>query len=134
MKDVMRKGGATAQRRSTAVLLIRLGAGFVGIATLISWWASPDRLASLPGSVIALVGSAFVLLATGPGLMTLARKIRPRHIAWFFLVSGIIALLSALLTSRWPTYKLGWLGPLYSALPSIRSFSWGGQGLQPNVH
>ena len=132
MNDGMRKQGARARRRATAALLIRSGAALVGVATLFSWWASPDRLASLPGSVIALVGAAAVLVATSPGLATLARKIRPRYIAWFFLVSGFIALLSALLTSRWPTYKLGWLAPLYSALPSIRAFSWGGQGLQPN--
>jgi hypothetical protein len=124
--------GAAAQRRSMGVLFIRLGAGLVAVATLFSWWASPDRLASLPASVIALVGSVGVLVATGPGLATLSRKLGPRHIAWFFLVSGFIALLAALLTSHWSTYKLSWLGPVYSALPSIRSLSWGGQGLQPN--
>ena len=132
MNQGVSKQGAAAQRRSVAVLLVRLGAGLVGMATLFSWWASPDRLASLPASVIALAGVVVVLLATGPGLVTLSRKLRPRYIGWFFLVAAFIALLSTLLTSRWPTYKLSWLGPLYSALPSIRSLSWGGQGLQPN--
>jgi O-antigen ligase len=124
--------GAAAERRSVGVLLIRLGAALVGAATFLSWWASPDRLAGLPGSVVALTGAILVLLPTGPWLAALSRKVLPRHIAWFFLVSGFIALLAALLTSRWPAYKLGWLGPVYSALPSIRSFSWAGQGLQPN--
>ena len=124
--------GAAAQRRSVGVVFIRLGAVLVGVATLFSLWASPDRLTSLPWSVIALAGVALVLLATGPGLAMLSRKIRPQYLVWFFLVSGFIALLSALLTSRWPAYKLAWLSTVYSALPSIRSFSWGGQGLQPN--
>jgi O-antigen ligase len=126
------KVGAAAQRRSIGVLLIRLGAALVGLATLISWWASPDRLASLPWSVIALIGVALVLLVTGPGLAVLSRKLKPRHFAWFFLICGLMALLSALFTSRWPAYKLAWLGSVYSALPSISSFSWARQGLQPN--
>ena len=126
------KGSGAAQRRSVAVLLIRLGAALVGLATLVSWWASPDRLASLPWSVIALMGVALVLVATGPGLAVLSRKLKPRYLAWFFLISGLIALLSTLFTSRWPTYKLAWLSSVYSALPSISSLSWARQGLQPN--
>ena len=125
-------GQGAAQRRSVGVLFIRSGAALVGAATLLSWWASPDRLASLPWSVIALVGVALLLLVTGPGLAVLSRALKPRHLAWFFLISGLIALLSALLTSRWPTYKLAWLDAVYSALPSIHSLSWAGQGLQPN--
>ena len=124
--------GAAAQRRSVGIPLIRLGAGLVGVATLFSWWASPDRLTSLPSSIIALAGVALVLLTTGPWLAVLSRRIRFQHVLWFFLISGFIALLSALLTSRWPAYKLAWLSTVYSTLPSIRSFSWGGQGLQPN--
>jgi O-antigen ligase len=115
-----------------AVLLIRLGAALMGLSVILSWWASPDRLASLPWSVIALAGVALVLITTGPALPVLAAKLRLKHLAWFFIVSGVIALLSALFTSRWPTYKIAGLGPVYSALPSIRSFSWGAAGLQPN--
>lgn len=114
------------------VVFIRIGAALIGLATLFSWWASPDRLASLPGSVIALVGSAFVLIATGPALGFLVRRIKPRHIGWFFLVAALLALLSALFTSRWPAYKLSWLDQIYAAIPSITSFSWGKAGLQPN--
>jgi O-antigen ligase len=124
--------GAAAERRSVGVLLIRLGSGLVGLATLFSWWASPDRMASLPWSVIALAGVALVLLVTGHGLAPLARKLQARHFAWFFLGIGLVTLLVALLTSRWQTNKLSWLGSIYSALPSIRSLSWAAQGLQPN--
>ncbi len=112
--------------------MIRLGAALVGMSVLLSWWASPDRLASLPASAIALAGVAVVLVGTGPALPALARRLRPSHLVWFFLVSGVVALLSALLTSNWPTYKFTGLGPVYAALPSIRSLSWGTQGLQPN--
>lgn len=124
--------GATATAAPKAVLLVRLGAALVGLSILFSWWASPDRLVSLPWSVIALVGVAVVLVTTGPALPVLARRLQLKHLAWFFISSGVIALLSALFTSRWPTYKLAGLGPIYSALPSIRSFSWGAAGLQPN--
>jgi O-antigen ligase len=116
----------------TGVLLIRLGAAIVGLATLFSWWASPDRLVSLPWSVIALAGVVLVLFVTGRRLPAIASSVQPRHFMWFFLVGGFVALLSALLTSRWPMSKLSWLGPVFNALPSVRSFSWGGQGLQPN--
>ena len=119
-------------RASLGVVFIRIGAALIGLATLFSWWASPDRLASLPWSVIALAGCAFVLIVTGPALGFLARKLRPRHIAWFFLTTALLAMLSALFTSRWPGYKLSWLSHVYAAIPSITSFSWGAAGLQPN--
>ncbi len=118
--------------RSIGVVLIQAGAALMGVAVLFAWWASPDRLASLPSSVIALVGCALVLVVTGPALRPLARKLKPGHLAWFFIVAGVLALLTAFFTSRWPGYKLGWLDTVYSALPSIRSFSWGKAGLQPN--
>jgi O-antigen ligase len=119
-------------RTSLGVVFIRIGAALIGVATLFSWWASPDRLASLPGSVIALVGSTFVIITTGPALGFLVRKIKPRHIAWFFLAAALLAMLSALFTSRWPAYKLSWLSHVYAAIPSVTSFSWGAAGLQPN--
>jgi putative inorganic carbon (hco3(-)) transporter len=123
---------ARTAERPVAILLIRLGAGIVGVATLFSWWASPDRLSSLPWSVITLAGVALVLLVTGPGLGVLVRHLRTSHLAWFYLGAGFLALVTALFTSRWQVYKLTWLNSVYSALPSIRSFSWGRQGLQPN--
>jgi O-antigen ligase len=119
-------------RRSVGVLFVRLGAAIMGLATLFSWWASPDRLTSLPWSVIAVVGAVLVLVVTGPALTFLTARIKPRHLAWFFLLAGIFALLIALFTSRWPGYKLGWLDHIYALLPSIRSFSWAAEGLQPN--
>lgn len=120
------------RRPPVAALLIRLGAALMGMSVIFSWWASPDRLASLPWSVIALVGAALLLITTGPALPALARRLRPQHFIWFFLISGALALLVALLTSDWPTYKFTGLGHVYTALPSIRSLSWGAQGLQPN--
>jgi O-antigen ligase len=123
---------ASRRRRPLAIVLIRLGAAMVGIATVFSWWASPDRLASLPSSVVTLVGVAVILLATSPLLAPLAARLQTRHLAWFYLIFGLGALLVALLTSRWPANKLGWLNAVYAALPSVRSFSWAGGGLQPN--
>ena len=123
---------SAASTPSAAVALVRLGAALVGLATLFSWWASPDRLASLPWSVIALVGVAVVIATSGRRRAAIAGRLRVGHLVWFYLVSGVAALLSALLTSRWPTNKMIWLAGLYSAIPSIRSFPWAAQGLQPN--
>jgi O-antigen ligase len=120
------------RRTSLGVVFIRSGAALIGVATLFSWWASPDRLAGLPWSLITLAGCALVLVVAGPALGILTRRLTPRHILWFFLVATLLALLSALLTSRWPSYKLSWLDQLYRALPSITSLSWGKAGLQPN--
>jgi O-antigen ligase len=117
-----------------SLALIRLGAGFVGLALLASLWASPDRLASLPWFIIAMVGVVLVLAVTGRWLTRVAKRIRPAHLVAFFLAATFIALGSALLTSRWPSYKLSWLNAVYAFLPSIRSlpFWWTQQGLQPN--
>jgi O-antigen ligase len=117
-----------------SLTLIRLGAGFVGLALLASLWASPDRLASLPWFVIAMVGVLLVLAVTGRWSTQVAQRIRPGHLVGLFVVATFIALGSALLTSRWPSYKLSWLNALYAFLPSIRSlpFWWTQQGLQPN--
>lgn len=116
------------------LLLIRLGSGLVGLALLFSLWASPDRIRSLPWFIIAMVGVALVLCLTGRWLPAIARKTRPAHIVWFFLSATVVALGAALLTSRWPAYKLSWLNAIYAALPSIRSLPlwWTQQGLQPN--
>jgi O-antigen ligase len=78
------------------------------------------------------VGITLVLLVTGPWLAPLAGRLRTRQLAWFYLIFGLGAVLVALFTSRWPPYKLGWLNAIYSALPSIGSLSWAGEGLQPN--
>ena len=117
-----------------SLTLIRLGAGFVGLALLASLWASPDRLASLPWFVIAMVGVLLVLAVTGRWLARVAKRIRPAHLVAFFVTTAFIALGSALLASRWPSYKLSWLNAVYAFLPSIRSlpFWWTQQGLQPN--
>ena len=45
--------------------LIRLGTALIGLAVLFSFWASPDRLQSLPWVVLALTGIALVLVVTG---------------------------------------------------------------------
>ncbi len=117
-----------------SLTLIRLGAGFVGLGLLASLWASPDRLASLPWFIIALVGVGLVLAVTGRWLGPLAKRVRPVHLVTFFVLATFIALGSALLGSRWPAYKLSWLNSVYAFLPSIRSLPlwWTQQGLQPN--
>lgn len=117
-----------------ALILIRLGAGFVGLALLASLWASPDRLASLPWFIVSMVGVILVLAVTGRWLTPVAKRVRPAHLAAFFVVAAFVALGAALLTSRWPSYKLSWLNAVYAFLPSIRSlpFWWTQQGLQPN--
>jgi len=117
-----------------ALIMIRLGAGIVGLALLFSLWASPDRMASLAPFATAMLGVILVLVVTGPWLPAIARKIRPSHLLWFFLAIGFVTLIVALFASRWPTYKLSWLDAVYAALPSIRSLplQWSREGMQPN--
>ena len=114
--------------------LVRVGAGFIGLALLASLWASPNRLASLPWFVTGIVGVALVVAVTGRWLPLVADRIRPTHLTVFFIVTTSVALGAALLTSRWPSYKLSWLSAVYATLPSIRSLplAWTQQGLQPN--
>ena len=114
--------------------LIRLGTALIGLAVLFSFWASPDRLQSLPWVVLALTGIALVLVVTGPGLSFLSAKVTRAHLLHFFVAANLVALLSALFTSSWPDYKLPGLGRLYGLLPSIRSlpFSWAHNGLAAN--
>jgi O-antigen ligase len=68
---------------------------------------------------------------------------RPRRVAvWLtpirvtrlFLLLGYVVLATALLATRWPSYKLSWLGPLYGHLPSVQSLpiAWLALGIQPN--
>ncbi|MCL5734666.1 MAG: O-antigen ligase family protein [Actinobacteria bacterium] len=114
--------------------LLRAGTGFLGLSFIVSLWASPDRLASLPWFIIAMVGVVLVLVVSGPLLSGVARRVRPTHLQAFFVGAAFVALGSALLTSRWPSYKLSWLNAVYAFLPSIRSlpFWWTQNGLQPN--
>ncbi|MBC7292556.1 MAG: O-antigen ligase family protein, partial [Thermoleophilia bacterium] len=127
---------ATSRRvASVAVTLIRVGSALTALAVIISFWASPDRLRSLPWCLIAWIGAALVILVTSTRLGTaIKRHLTARHLMIFFLGATLVALLATLLTSRWPTYKLSWLEALYRALPSMRSlpFSWAKAGLQPN--
>jgi O-antigen ligase len=128
----MRRPGAPAER--VALIPIRLGAGFIGVALVFSLWASPDRTASLPWFAIAMAGVLLVLVITGPLRAAASRKIRAGHLLWFFLAVGFTTLIVTLFASRWPVYKLSWLNDVYGALPSIRSLPlwWTQQGLQPN--
>ncbi len=117
-----------------AVLLVRLGAALIALGVSASLWASPDRLRSLPYVVLALLGAALVFAAASPWWQTIARRVRATHVALFFLCMTVPALLTTLLTSRWPSYKLSWLNTMYSAIPSLRSlpYAWAADGLQPN--
>lgn len=118
----------------TALLLVRGGAALVGLAVLFSFWASPDRMRSLVPFLLALVGVSLVLVCTSQALPALSRRIRPVHIAAFFLYVNLLALPVTIFTSRWPHFKLAWLNALYAALPTMRSlpFSWAAEGLSPN--
>ncbi len=106
----------------------------MGLALLFSFWVSPNRLTSLSWFVLAVVGVIMVLIVTGPCLPALSRRVHAGHLLWFFLAVGFVTLVSTLLTSRWPTYKLSWLNSVYAALPSIRSLPlwWTREGLQAN--
>jgi O-antigen ligase len=127
-------GSVPGPNNDLALTLTRVGAGFVGAALIFSFWASPDRVASLPWFLIGLVGVLLVLLVSGPFLAALRRRIGAAHLLWFFLAIGYTTLIVTFLTTRWPAYKLSWLNTVYAALPSIRSVPWWWTqaGLQPN--
>jgi O-antigen ligase len=124
----------TSSAERTGLTLIRWGAALMGVGLLASLWASPDRAASLPWVVLALVGVILVLVVTGPCLAALAGRIQARHLLWLFLAVGFITLGVTLFASQWPTYKLSWLNSVYAALPSIRSLpgQWSQEALNPN--
>ncbi len=125
---------SAAPRQDYAVLLVRLGSAVVGVGLVLSLWASPDRMTSLPWFLIDMTGVALMLTITGPLLEVTRRAIRAEHLLWFFLATVFVSLAATLLTSRWPVYKLSWLNQIYAALPSIRSlpWTWAQSGLSPN--
>ena len=127
-------GSALPAENYLPLTLSRVGAGFVGAALTFSFWASPDREASLPWFLVGLVGVLLVLLVTGPFLAVLRRRIDAGHLLWFFLAIGYTTLVVTFFTTRWPAYKLSWLNTVYAAMPSIRSVPWWWTqaGLQPN--
>lgn len=129
-----RSDGAGRPASDVGTGLIRVGAAIVGLSVLVSLWASPDRLASLPWVAIALAGVAAVFVTTGRWSGAAARLVTPRRLLWTFLDMGVLTLAVTLLTSRWPTYKIAWLNSVYAALPSMRSlpYAWAQDGLQPN--
>ena len=127
-------GARPSAATRTALALVRVGAGLLGLALVFSLWASPDRTSSLPWFATGMVGVILVLVVTGRPLPAVARRVRPTHLLWFFLAAGFVALVVTLLATRWPAYKLSWLNSVYAALPSIRSLPlwWTQAGLQPN--
>ena len=119
-------------RDALGLALVRVGAVLVATALILSFWASPDRRTSLPWFLVDLVGVALVLVVTGPLLPAARARIKPGLLLWLFLSTTFLSLMTALLTSRWPAYKLAWLNRVYAAIPSIRSWSWAQAGLSPN--
>lgn len=117
-----------------AQFLLRLGAALLALAALISLVASPDRRTSLPYVIQVLVGAGCVLAVTGRPVARIRRRLTPDRLITIFIVLGYVAITAILLSTRWPVYKLSFLGGLYAALPSIRSLpiSLFAQGLTPN--
>ncbi len=122
------------KKQDLGLSLVRLGSALVGTGLLLSLWASPNRLASLPWFLVGAVGVTLVLVLAGPLLPRLRRTLKVEHLVWFFLGTAFVSLVVTLLTSRWPAYKLSWLNQVYAALPSIRSlpWEWVQPGLSPN--
>ena len=123
-----------SQRSNLPLTLVRVGAGLVGLASLVSMWATPDWRRSLPWFVITICGVVMVLIVTGGWLPLFARKVSRSALTRFFLAANFTSLLVALFTSNWLAYKYPWLSRLYSVLPSIHAspFSWARPGLPAN--
>jgi O-antigen ligase len=120
--------------REMALTYTRIGVGLVGLALLVSLWASPDRLASLPWFLVDAAGVCLALAVSGPLLPWMRKKVRTEHLLWLFLGIGFVTLAVTLFASHWPAYKIAWLNRVYAGLPSIRSlpWTWAQQGLHPN--
>lgn len=115
-------------------MLVQLGTCLLGLAFILSLWASADRATSLPWFIIAMFGVLLVLLFTGRPRSFLARRITALRVIYFFVACDLLALVATLLTSNWQSSKLPWLDRLFTVLPSIRSlpYSWAQQGLAAN--
>jgi len=102
-------------------------------AFVVSFLTSPNRNASLPWTIMGLVGSLGLIVFSGPG-QTWVRRFRSSAAAtWLFLAFGGIALAVALFATDWPAHKLAWLERLYGSLPSVQSLPWWNvKGLQAN--
>lgn len=123
---------ATGSGRDFGLMLVRIGTVLAGAGLLLSFWASPNRLASLPWFLVDLAGVILVLVVTGPLLGVARRKITPTHALWFFLGFGFACLAVTVFLTRWPSYKLAWLNEVYAAIPSLRSLPW--PWIQPGLH
>lgn len=132
----------TATRPSAVRLgrrLIGVGGALVAVSALASLLVTPDRVASLPWVIVAVTGSVVLFAALGllrPGLRGRLAPGEPavHAVRSLQLVLSFAVLLTFVFATNWPTYKLSWLGPVYAALPSVRSFSdtWMALGIQPN--
>ncbi len=133
---------ATAVRTSSVRLgrgLIGAGGALVAASALGSLLVTPDRGASLPWVIVAVTGSlvlfaALGLLSPGPRRRPAPGEAAVGAVRSLQLALGLAVLLTFVFATAWPTYKLSWLGPVYAALPSVRSFSdtWMAPGIQPN--
>ena len=116
------------------LLLLRLGAALLSLTAAVSLVVSPAPRASLPYVLLIVGGAGLVLVLAGNPLARLRRRATPERIVFFFIVCGWLGLLGFGLSTKWPIYKLSFLGPVYAALPSIRSLPLPllAQGLGPN--
>lgn len=123
---------ATGSERDLGLMLVRIGTVLTGAGLLLSFWASPDRLASLPWFLVDMAGVTLALVITGPLFRAARRRIKATHVQWFFLGFGFACLAVTLFLTRWPSYKLAWLNEVYAAIPSLRSLPW--PWIQPGLH
>lgn len=121
-------------RGAGALVMLRLGGALLALTAIVSLVASPDRRTSLPYVIQVLLGAGCLLAVAGRPVPSLRRRLTPNRLITAFVALGYAALAAALLSTRWPVYKLSFLGGLYAALPSIRSLpiSLFAQGLTPN--
>ena len=106
----------------------------MGLAALASLLATPILSASLIWVAFVVLGAGFVLAMSTGRPRRLAAWLTPLRLTRLYLLLGYALLATALLATRWPAYKLSWLGPLYAHLPSVRSLpvAWLAAGVQPN--
>ena len=114
--------------------MVRWGAALVGLAAMASLFATPILSASLIWVIFIVLGAALVLAMSAGRPRRAAAWLTPLRLTRLLLLLGYLLLAMAFFATRWPTYKLTWLGPLFASLPSVRSLpvSWLALGIQPN--
>lgn len=127
-----------APREDFPIFLVRLGTALLVFAAAASLVASADRRAGILWAVLIAAGTVLVWLALGRRPIARTRRTEEKdhapRAARAVLVASYACLVSFLLLTEWPVYKLPAFSRLYGFIPSLLPYSpdWLGSGISPN--